>query len=264
VPAGKYGYAVVRDGHFEFEKLPGVPQRFYGINVCYGDCYPDSPEKADGMVSYFAACGYNAIRIHHYDFKVTVGKGGVVPDESLLRRMDSLVDACVRHGLYITTDLFCSRGHSVAWRDVGIDADGTVDWSYKAMAILHAGTTENLKQFTRNFLCHRNVYTGRRLADEPALSWISLINEGMLAHHPTPKAGTTAYAVMSGIWKAGWRRSTPKGRLPTLRATCRRRRAPGTTRRSAVPCAPSTPRRRLHSRRRCANSSVRKSAARRC
>ena len=200
-PAGKYGYAVVRDGHFEFEKLPGVPQRFYGINVCYGDCYPDSPEKADGMVSYFAACGYNAIRIHHYDFKVTVGKGGVVPDESLLRRMDSLVDACVRHGLYITTDLFCSRGHSVAWRDVGIDADGTIDWSYKAMAILHAGTTENLKQFTRNFLCHRNVYTGRRLADEPALSWISLINEGMLAHHPTPKAGTTAYAVMSGIWK---------------------------------------------------------------
>lgn len=203
VPAGKYGYAVVRDGHFEFEKLPGVPQRFYGINVCYGDCYPDSPEKADGMVSYFAACGYNAIRIHHYDFKVTVGKGGVVPDESLLRRMDSLVDACVRHGLYITTDLFCSRGHSVAWRAVGIDADGTIDWSYKAMAILHAGTTENLKQFTRNFLCHRNIYTGRRLADEPALSWISLINEGMLAHHPTPKAGTTAYAVMSGIWK-GW------------------------------------------------------------
>ena len=52
-PAGKYGYAVVRDGHFEFEKLPGVPQRFYGINVCYGDCYPDTPEKADGM----AACG---------------------------------------------------------------------------------------------------------------------------------------------------------------------------------------------------------------
>ena len=201
-PAGKYGYAVVRDGHFEFEKLPGVPQRFYGINVCYGDCYPDSPEKADGMASFFAACGYNAIRLHHYDFKVTVGKGGVAPDESLLRRMDSLVDACVRHGLYITTDLFCSRGHSVAWRDVGIDADGTIDWSYKAMAILHAGTTENLKQFTRNFLCHRNVYTGRRLADEPALSWISLINEGMLAHHPTPKAGTTAYAVMSGIWKS--------------------------------------------------------------
>ena len=201
VPAGKYGYAVVRDGHFEFENLPGVLQRFYGINVCYGDCYPDSPEKADGMVSYFAACGYNAIRIHHYDFKVTVGEGGVVPDESLLRRMDSLVDACVRHGLYITTDLFCSRGHSVAWRDVGIDADGTIDWSYKAMAILHAGTTENLKQFTRNFLCHRNVYTGRRLADEPALSWISLINEGMLAHHATPKAGTTAYAVMAGIWK---------------------------------------------------------------
>ena len=201
-PAGKYGYAVVRDGHFEFENLPGVTQRFYGINVCYGNCYPDTPEKADGMASFFAACGYNAIRIHHYDFKMTVGKGGVTPDESLLRRMDSLVDACVRHGLYITTDLFCSRIRSVAWRDVGIDADGTVE-SYKAMAILHAGTTENLKQFTRNFLCHRNVYTGRRLADEPALSWISLINEGMLAQNPTPKAGTTAYAVMSGIWK-GW------------------------------------------------------------
>lgn len=210
-PAGKYGYAVVRDGHFEFEMLPGVPQRFYGINVCYGDCYPDSPEKADRMVSHFTASGYNAIRIHHYDFKVTTDPAGTVPDEALLHRMDALVAACVRHGVYITTDLYCSRGSQVPWREVGVDADGMVGGAYKAMAILHAGTTENLKRFARNVLCHRNVLTGRRLADEPALSWISLVNEGMLAHFKTPKKGTTAHAILSGIWKAWLERKRTNG-----------------------------------------------------
>ena len=209
-PAGRYGYAVVRDGHFEFEKLPGVTQRFYGINVCFGECYPESPEKADRMIAYFAACGYNAIRIHCNDFKVTTDAGAMVPDEALLRKMDSLVAACVRRGLYITTDLCVARGAQVPWREVGVDADGMVGGDYKTMVVLHAASAANLKRFTRNVLCHRNVHTGRRLADEPALSWMALLGEAMLTTRRIPKAGTPAYAVMSGCWKE-WLRGKRAG-----------------------------------------------------
>ncbi|MBP5671678.1 MAG: hypothetical protein J6X49_04765, partial [Victivallales bacterium] len=34
-PAGKYGWIRANGPHFEFEKLPGVPQRFYGVNFCF-------------------------------------------------------------------------------------------------------------------------------------------------------------------------------------------------------------------------------------
>ncbi len=34
-PAGKHGRVVARGPHFEFEGMPGVPQRFYGVNLCF-------------------------------------------------------------------------------------------------------------------------------------------------------------------------------------------------------------------------------------
>ena len=37
---------------------------------------------------------------------------------------DSLVAACVKHGIYLTTDLFVSRSHLTTWRSLGIDRDG--------------------------------------------------------------------------------------------------------------------------------------------
>ena len=45
-PAGTYGRVVVRNGRFEFERKPGVPQRFLGANVCMGCCFPSTMEKA--------------------------------------------------------------------------------------------------------------------------------------------------------------------------------------------------------------------------
>ena len=43
-PAGCRGRVVAVGNHFEFEGLPGVPQRFYGINLCFGANYPETPD----------------------------------------------------------------------------------------------------------------------------------------------------------------------------------------------------------------------------
>ena len=197
-PAGRYGRLKAKDGHFEFEGLPGVPQRFYGVNLCFNACYPERDE-AERLATMLAACGYNAIRIHHYDRDLTTD--GLTPKEGWLERMDALVDACIRHGLYITTDLYCSR--SVTWRSVGVDAPGKVA-NYKLMAICHEGTQSNLIAFTRMFLGHRNVYTGRRNAEEPALALISIMNEGMIVRMRMPKKESVAYRVLAPVWRA-WR-----------------------------------------------------------
>ena len=43
-PAGRHGRVVCRGRHFEFENLPGVPQRFYGVNICQGANVPSGNE----------------------------------------------------------------------------------------------------------------------------------------------------------------------------------------------------------------------------
>lgn len=198
VPAGRYGRLKAKDRHFEFEGLPGVPQRFYGVNICFQACYPEKDE-AERLATMLAAYGYNAIRIHHYDHALTTD--GLTPKAGWLERMDALVDACIRHGLYITTDLYCSR--FVTWKSVGVDAPGNVE-NYKLMAICHEGTQSNLIAFTRMFLGHRNIYTGRRNAEEPALALISIMNEGMIARMKMPKKESVAYRVLDPVWRA-WR-----------------------------------------------------------
>ena len=65
-PAGKFGRTIVKDGHFQFEKRPGVPVRFYGANLCFSSCFP-TKKQADIMAQRLARQGFNAVRFHHFD-----------------------------------------------------------------------------------------------------------------------------------------------------------------------------------------------------
>ena len=194
-PAGKFGRVVAAGGHFEFEFLPGVPQRFYGANVCGTANLPKTQEEADRFAANLARIGYNSLRLHHHERWLVaedgVLHGGVddtVPDPAPMDRFDMLVAACVRHGIYLTTDLYVSRSHVVPWRALGIDRDGPVPADvYKLLVAFHEPAFENLVAWTRNFLLHLNPYTGRCLAEEPALATLALVNEGNLGNFGTAK-----------------------------------------------------------------------------
>ena len=180
-PAGKYGRPVAKGGHFEFENLPGVPQRFYGVNVC-GDANTPDYETAQAFARRLARVGYNAFRFHHHESSL-VQKDGVTLDEEKMKRFDGLVAAFIENGIYMTTDLFVSR-RPITYRSIGIDMDGVVQMGeFKELVQAHEGAFQNYLQFARNFLGHRNVYTGRTLAEEPAMGWLSFVNEGNLGNH---------------------------------------------------------------------------------
>ena len=189
-PAGKFGRVVVRGGHFEFEGLPGVPQRFYGVNVCGTANLPDTAEQAERFAANLARIGYNAIRFHHHerwmvseDGRARADGNGTRTDPALQAKFDLLVAACVKHGLYLTTDLYVSRADAIPWRALGFDRDGTVPGSrYKILCAFHEPTFANLRAWTRSFLSHINPHTGRSLADEPALACLALVNEGSLGN----------------------------------------------------------------------------------
>ncbi len=177
-PAGRHGRVIARaDGQFAFADSPETPRRFYGVNLCFGAHYL-SPAEADRLAERLFRLGYNALRIHHYERDLTQGQS---PTTTLhpqkLEQFDDLMAALIRRGIYLTTDLYVSR--SVPWREVGIDRDGPIPMdTFKILVPVHAGAFENWKRFARALLDHTNPHTQRRYADEPALAWLSMINEG--------------------------------------------------------------------------------------
>ena len=181
-PAGKHGWLRNDGGHFVFERLPGRPQRFYGVNLCGTANFP-THDVAEELVARLKRLGYNTIRLHHHDGGTVKGSPDALTlNAEMMDRMDYLVATAIREGLYITTDLFVSRTHApITWRQIGVDQDGNVDIQlFKALCAVHEPAFENWAAYARNFLLHVNPYTGRRYLDEPAMPFICLINEGGL------------------------------------------------------------------------------------
>lgn len=182
-PAGKFGWVVSRNGHFEFEKCPGRPVRFYGINIC-SDANAPSPADSGRFAATMRRLGYNAIRFHHHETSLVrrdAARGSTELDPDAMARFDALVSACITNGLYLTTDLFVSRS-PISYRSLGINREGDVLMNeYKFLVQTHEGAYSNYLAFARNFLNHVNPHTGRRYAEEPALALLSLVNEGNMA-----------------------------------------------------------------------------------
>ncbi|MGN0234460.1 MAG: hypothetical protein ACI4B5_08575 [Bacteroidaceae bacterium] len=171
-PAGKYGWLKAGDGAFEFERKPGNPYRFYGVNLCFSANYP-THEVADRLTDRLVRLGYNSIRIHHHDD--IWGKG----DPEMHDRLDYLLAKAIEKGLYVTTDMYVSR--RVTWRELGVDREGDVGMDlFKSLVGCFEPAFQNWCRFAREFLEHRNPYTGRSYKDESGLPLLSLINEGEL------------------------------------------------------------------------------------
>ncbi len=180
-PAGKHGRVIARpDGQFAFANSPDKPQRFYGVNLCFGAQYI-SKEQSDILAERLVRLGYNALRIHHYERDLSQRQNSTQLNPEKLDQFDYLMAAMIKRGIYLTTDLYVSRG--VPYREVGIDRDGQIPMdNFKMLVPVHDGAYENWKAFTRNLLTHVNPYTKRSYAEEPALAWLAMINEGNLGN----------------------------------------------------------------------------------
>ncbi len=203
-PAGRHGFVRAVGGHFEFEGLPGVPQRFFGANLCLEANYPRTEEEADRLVERLVRCGYNSVRIHHHD-------GAWNGDN--IDRFDHFLAKAFAAGIYVTTDLYVSR--KVSWRDIGIDRDGSKGLDYKTMLFVHDGAFENWKNFARAFLMHRNPHTGRTYAEEPGIACLCLVNENSIQHRIK---GKTDNPYLKDAWRR-WlqeQRSENPGCWPSL------------------------------------------------
>lgn len=199
-PAGKYGKVIVnKDGHFAFEKQPNKAQRFYGVNFCFSAHYI-TKEQADQLCDRLLRLGYNTIRIHHYEGSLTDNKPGMDWKPETIDQLDYLVAACAKRGIYVTTDLFVSR--PIGGQQVGMPGDRISMNTYKVLVPVHEPAYKDFENFSRKLLEHVNPYTGRRWADEPALGWLSMINEGNFGNYWKEVKALPQWAVAWNKWLA--------------------------------------------------------------
>ena len=214
MPAGLDGRVVARGGHFELDSRPGVPVRFNGITlgvsavIAEHRSLEDVREDARILADRYARAGYNTILLMNYGYGVLVGSGDCTRvNPTQMEKYDTLVAALIEKGLYLWTYLEDDRFWLQPWRSCGIDRDGNLsgmDW--KSLVQVHEGVISNSMAFARSFFLHKNVYTGRSLAEEPALGWISLVGEGCLGSN-------TAFLEKEEAWRSAWKRFLAQKRL---------------------------------------------------
>jgi len=176
-PAGKHGWLVARNGHFEFDGRPGVPVRFYGVNFCFS-ALTISHEIADQVARRLRMLGYNALRIHHYDGALVEagGLGRVTLKPEAMDQLEYLIAALKREGIYVTTDIYVSR--PVPAGGIWPDAGGNVGMDeFKTLVAVSDIAFENWCGFARELLSHVSPYTGLALKDDPALTTLVMVNE---------------------------------------------------------------------------------------
>jgi hypothetical protein len=184
-PAGKYGFLTVSGEDMVFEKTPDKPAVFWGTTLCtQAPFLPDDwPAR---VAARLAAEGFNSVRIHHHDgrgrLNREVDNETTQLDPERVGQFDRLVYELKQRGLYITTDIFCTRqlakGEIPEFPEEKFDSD-----AFKGLVMISDSALDNWKRYAKNWLTHVNPHTGLALKDDPVLISISMVNEGNINSH---------------------------------------------------------------------------------
>ena len=184
-PAGKYGFAkVTKDGHFVFDKRPDKPVRFVGGNLCF-DANFLSKEQCKRVVQDFVRRGWNTVRFHHIDVTITKDEWNnlwsrkTYPEISLakLDQLDYLFAECKKAGIYATFDLYAMGGlGSCEGFDKPLNSN-----TVKAIVPIHKPAEDQWFRRAMEIFDHVNPYTGIKWKDDPAVLFVTLMNEDSIA-----------------------------------------------------------------------------------
>lgn len=182
-PAGKYGFLQMQGDDLVFED--GTPVKFWGVNIGSNKPFVSHTEAVE-WTNFMAKYGINAVRFHKFTWEATDGVHSTIMTENHWDKLDYFSSQLQHRGIYYGWSHI--YGHRVmpgdssrllAYEEV---ANTKFPWAHLN------GTTSSLVNFaedlqalnielTVNMLNHRNPYTGKRYADDPALAFVELQNE---------------------------------------------------------------------------------------
>jgi hypothetical protein len=192
-PAGKHGGVRMVKDAFAFED--GTPVKFWGVNLSYTANAPDKA-TADFTAARYAKYGINAVRMHKFSYPT--GKMGIGdPNDSThmdpkgMDRLDYFVSQLKEHGVYF------GWSHTYGFHVVPGDrkrllAYDEIEKNLKGNTYAFINFAEDVQdlmiEMVVNLLKHKNPYTGRTYAEEPALCFIELQNEDDIFFYTSEKA----------------------------------------------------------------------------
>lgn len=183
-PAGKFGRMIVNaKGQLAFEKEPSKRFRIVGANLCSGVCFPTKGE-AKTIARRLATLGYNMVRFHRYD-EALIQKKARTSTEIDMKQLDLLeyfVYELKKNGIYFTADIYCFRNTRPGDKIPEADLQQKSKAQMKTLLPLSEAAMENWKAFTKNWLTHRNPYTGLTWTEEPAFAFVQFLNENNIDH----------------------------------------------------------------------------------
>ncbi len=176
-PAAINGPITVHDGHFY---SGDTRTRFVGVNFCFGASFPTHAD-ADIVAVRLARFGINIVRFHHMDTQpfpagLFDGNTGQLSNEAL-DRLDYLIAALKKNGIYANINLHVSHSFSRALKLPGADEAPTAD---KLIDLFDPTLIEAEKNYARTLLTHVNPYTGNAYTAEPAVAMIEINNENSI------------------------------------------------------------------------------------
>jgi hypothetical protein len=180
-PAGKHGGVRMVGDHFEF--TDGQRVKFWGTNLCYTGCTPKKDE-AESIAARFAKYGINGLRMHKFTYPNGMGIGD--PNDCTQMKADGLdrldffskqlSDRGVYYGWSHTYGFTVVKGN--AGKLLAYDEIMRFSKGGTGGLINYAEDVQDLMiEMVVNLLKHKNTYTGKTYAEDPALSYIELQNE---------------------------------------------------------------------------------------
>ena len=182
-------FVTVDRGHLHRD---GQRLRLWGVNLQSGVF--KTYMEVDALISRLDALGFNAIRLWPTSgtfYKVAAGthptfSASVKGDNSDLDRFDYLVAVASRKGINLQMPMLhyldlpmlkSSQDPAIAEMVSASTDDAMIRRVHGFAPYVSQGYRERLKMHMHRVLARRNPYTGRRYADEPAVSTWELANE---------------------------------------------------------------------------------------
>jgi hypothetical protein len=186
-PAGKAGRVTDTDGVLT---VGGKPIKLWGLNICYASCAPEK-DLARKRAAMYAKFGVNAVRLHKY--ADGPGWAGIQADESFLAfdaealdRMDYFVAELKKRGIYtkLSSTFGVKLGPGDKARVPYMDefgklrrrGGGRVKTGHGSVYLSRELQEMQIAQVVK-LLEHRNPYTGKTYAEDPAIAIVELFNE---------------------------------------------------------------------------------------
>ena len=169
---------IARDGHFYRAGKDGKRVRIWGVNLCFGACFPTHAD-AKRVAKRLSAFGINSVRFHHMDNQkfprgIWDASDPMKLSPEAMDRLDYFIDQLARKGVWSNINLHVSRTHS---RYLKLPSPGASLNYDKIVDIFTPKLIEAQKEFARNLLGRTNKYRKVAYAADPAVAFVEITNE---------------------------------------------------------------------------------------